>query len=617
MDPAVYLALAVGLAVTLQVLAALLKVPSLLLLLVAGFGLGQVVTPDEVLGRDMLFAGVTLAVGLILFEGALTLQRRTVRDLGTPISRLCTVTVAVSWLLTTLVGVALGLDLRVAALLGAILVVTGPTVINPILRTLRPTRRVSQLLRWESIIVDPIGAILAVGVYQVVTTIGDRQGIGTGLLTLTLSIAVAAAFSLPVGWALTHILRRHLIPDYLHGVVMLSVTVAALVASNLLVEESGLLTVTVLGVYLANQEGLHLEPVTEFMEHLQILFVGALFIMLAGRVTPGQVLDVAPLAGWFVLALVLVIRPVSIQLSLWRTKTAKSERTLMTFMAPRGIVAAAVTSIFAEEFHHAAEQTIDRAAELRAEDPQAAERVERFAVTLANLADEADTMVPLVFIVIVATVAIYGLGVGRLAERLSLATTAPRGVMFSSAPPWVVATAEVLRDLDVPTLVVARRGFDLARARNAGLRTEAADVLSEYAVEEMDLSGIKTFVATSPDDDTNTIACSSYARDLGRANTFQVSRRDHHDGDDRTGRAGQLVTRAAFDPALTYEELESKWRTERDVATVALTEEYSYEDFREQHPDDVVLFVHRANETGVAHAEMAEAAAGDVLVVMR
>lgn len=614
MDPAPYLALAVGLAVICQIASSLLKIPSLLLLLIVGFGLGQFVTPDAVLGQDLLFAGVTLSVGLILFEGALTLKVKRVRDLGRPILRLCTVTVAVAWALTTVLGILLGMDWRVALLLGAILVVTGPTVINPILRTLRPTRRVSQLLRWEGIVVDPIGAILAVLVYTAVVTFGG--GLGAGLLTLAASVAVAALSSIPLGWLLTVVLRRHLIPDFLHGVVLLAAAVASLVVSNLVVKESGLLAVTALGIYLANQEGIHLEPVTEFMEHLQVLFVGALFVMLAGRVTPAEIAEVAPMAALFILGLILIVRPVSVQLALLGTDTTRQERTLMTFMAPRGIVAAAVASIFALEFHHAATDIRDRGIELRQSDPEQAARLGSFAETLGGLAEQVDQLVPLVFLVIVSTVAIYGLGVGRLAERLGLAATTPRGVMFSGAPLWVIAAAKELRELEVPTLIVARPGFDLVRARAAGLRTEAADILSEYAVDGMDLTGIRSFVATGPDDDTNSIASASYARDLGRANSFQVARRDHHDDNERSGRATHLISRPAFDPPLGAEKLDSAWRRGSGVYRQTLSEELTMADVRENHPDDIILFVHRPGDTIVAHPQMAEPKAGDVLVML-
>src|SRR5690606_236421 len=132
--------------------------PSILLLLMVGFALGQGVDPEEVFGRDVLFGGVTIAVGLILFEGSMSLRSRDLKALRQPVLRLCTVTVLIAWALMTAAGIVVGIPWQLSLLVGAILVVTGPTVIAPILRSLRPTRRVSALLRWEGIIVDPIGA---------------------------------------------------------------------------------------------------------------------------------------------------------------------------------------------------------------------------------------------------------------------------------------------------------------------------------------------------------------------------------------------------------------------------------------------------------------------------
>ena len=456
MTPTTYLALTVVVAVSCQVVASRLRIPSLLLLLIVGFGLGNVVTADAVLGTEVLFAGVTLSVGLILFEGALTLRLRRIRDLGRPILMLCTLTVAIAWGLITVLGMLLGFDLRVALLLGALLVVTGPTVIGPILRTLRPTRRVSQLLLWEGIVVDPLGAVLALLVYTAVTTVDRTAGVVNGALAVASAVGTAALIAVPIGFVLAYLLRRHTIPDFLHGVVLLAAAVGSLVLSNVLVKESGLLTVTVLGIVLANRaEGL-LEPVTEFMENLQTLFVGALFIMLAGRITPGQVMAIAPVAAVFVLGLIVVVRPVSIQLGLLGTQATRRERLLMSLMAPRGIVAAAVTSVFALEFRHAGTNVRERA--VAETNPERAKELIDFAVRLDGLADQVDRVVPLVFLVIVATVAVYGLGIGRLAERLGLAAVDPRGVLFSSSPLWVVSAAQALHKLHVPTLVATRQG---------------------------------------------------------------------------------------------------------------------------------------------------------------
>ncbi|AXE37602.1 cation:proton antiporter [Acidipropionibacterium virtanenii] len=616
MNPAIYVALVVGLSVAAQWLGWRLRLPSLLFLLVVGFALGRAVSPDEVFGRDLLFAGVNLCVAIILFEGALSLKLRPVRDLGRPILRLCTVTVAASWLLVAVTARLLGFDLRVALLLGAILVVTGPTVINPILRQLRPTRRVSGLLRWEGIIVDPLGAILALLVYQGVTSI-EGASLWHELGRLGLTVLVALLVAVPVGLGLTTMLRRHLIPDFLQGVVFVGVALATVVGSNLILEESGLLAVTALGVLVTNRPGVELDRVLEFKENLQVLLVGALFVMLAGRVTPTEIADVAPIGLAFVAILVLIVRPVSVQLGLAGTETSRQERFLMSFMAPRGIVAASITSVFALQFSEAAQNVRSQAASAMARDPQRGRALSAFADRLAGMSGQVDRMVPLVFLVIVCTVAIYGLGIGRLAERLGLASASPRGVMFAGSPAWAIDAAVALRDLGVATMFVTRRGYDLDAVRAAGLRCEAADFLSEYAVDEMDLSGIASMVAVTPDDNVNSIGSVHYRRALGRANVFGLRRSDEgEDGDATTGTVPALKALTAFDPPLEHSELDRRWRAGARVGRVRITDQMNWQQFRRSFPDAVAMFVVRGSSTVVATPSMTAPKAGEVVVYL-
>ncbi|WP_404371559.1 cation:proton antiporter [Kytococcus sedentarius] len=615
MEPAPYLALVVALAVACQWVAWRWKIPSLLLLLVAGFGLGRLVVPDEVLGQSLLFAGVQVAVGIILFEGALGLRFRQVRDLGRPILRLCTWTVLVTWVLVTLMAWALGFDIRASLLVGAILTVTGPTVINPILRTLRPTRRVSQLLRWEGIVVDPIGAILAVLVLQVVTAAGRTGPFLDAVLTLSRAVGIAVLISVVSAWLLTWMMKQDLIPDYLQGVTFLAVALGGMTASNYVQAESGLLTVTLLGILLANQPDLHINHIIEFKEHLQVLFVGALFVVLAGRVEPAALVDVAPVAAVFILGLV-VIRVVAIAIGLYGTEVTREEKTLMMSMAPRGIVAAAITSIFALEFSHAADNAISVGEQARADGDhaQAATLFER-ASDLYALSTQVDTLVPLVFLVIVCTVALYGLGVGRLAERLGLATTSPRGVLFSGTGPWVVPAAKRLRELGVPTLIVARERGDLRQARMSGLRTEAASIISEYAVEDMDLAGIKSMVCATRDDGTNAIAASEFGHVLGRQNVFSL-KRDEEQNHARRATAGHLIGNIAFSPPTDYDGLLQRSRNGHRVSSVPLTEEFTSTDFWAEHPEAVVLFVHNESTTRVASGKQEEGEPGDTFVAL-
>lgn len=586
--PAPYLALVLLVAVVAQVVAWKIKLPSILLLLVIGFGLGRLVDPEEVLGSEVLFDGVTLAVGIILFEGALSLRLKHVKDLGKPVIRLCSVTVVIAWALITAAAMLVGFDIEVALLVGAILVVTGPTVIAPILRQLRPTRRVSSLLRWEGIVVDPIGAVLAVLVFQAVVSGSGGDAVPMLLLTLLKTLVVSFGIALPLGWVLEQLMRRHAVPDFLHGVVFLTAAVGSLVASNALQSESGLLTVTVLGVYLGNRPQLHLEHVVHFKENLQVLFVGVLFVILAGRVSPEQVVAVAPQALIFVAILVIVVRPASVLLGLARTSVTRDERRLLSFMAPRGIVAAAVTSIFALEFVHAAEHAADRAANAEAAE---AEQLIASAGRLSELAGQAEDLVPLVFIVIVVTVALYGLGVGRLAEKLGLATTSPQGILFVGGDQWIVDAAERLEDSGVTTLLVARDYAKLQPARMAGLTTETANILSDYAVKDMELAGIGSLISCTDDDEVNATAAREFAHVLGRANVYQLRRTDS--ADSRSGgrrqAASHLTARPVFQPATSHRDMTDLVASGMTVKRTKLTSEFTVDDLRRHYGEETVL----------------------------
>ena len=571
MTPEAYLALVLVVSVAAQWLAWQVKLPSILLLLLIGFGLGRLVDPEQVLGRDVLFGGVTIAVGIILFEGSMSLRLTHVRDLGRPVIRLCTVTVGVAWVLITLCAWLIGFHLQVALLVGAILVVTGPTVLAPILRQLLPTRRVSSLLRWEGIVVDPIGALLAVLVFQGVLIGGVGEAAPQLVLAVVKTVVVAFGIALAVGVVLEFMMRRHLIPDFLHGVTFLAAAVGAMVGANALQEQSGLVTVTVLGIFVGNRPELHVEHVAEFKEHLQVLFVGGLFVVLAGRIQPDALLEVAPRALVFVVLLVALVRPVSVIAGLWGTRVTRQERVLLACMAPRGIVAAAVSSIFALSF---------------AKNARDSGRPE-----LVHLADQASQLAPVVFVVIVCTVAIYGLGVGRLAERLGLASPSPQGILFVGDDDWVVQAAKVLDESRIQTLVLSRHYRSLAGARMSGLPTVTANILSDYAVKDMDLAGIGSLIACTSEEEVNATAAREFAHVLGRAHVYQLRRAlaEDRSSDKRKAEASHLTARPPFRPALSYAEMADRVERGMTVKRTRLTPEFTLTHFMERYGEQTVL----------------------------
>jgi NhaP-type Na+/H+ or K+/H+ antiporter len=571
MTPEAYLALVLVVSVAAQWLAWQVKLPSILLLLLIGFGLGRLVDPEQVLGRDVLFGGVTIAVGIILFEGSMSLRLTHVRDLGRPVIRLCTVTVGVAWVLITLCAWLIGFQLQVALLVGAILVVTGPTVLAPILRQLRPTRRVSSLLRWEGIVVDPIGALLAVLVFQGVLIGGVGEAAPQLALAVAKTVVVAFGIALAVGVLLEFMMRRHLIPDFLHGVTFLAAAVGAMVGANALQDQSGLVTVTVLGIFVGNRPELHVEHVAEFKEHLQVLFVGGLFVVLAGRIQPDALLEVAPRALLFVVLLVALVRPISIIAGLWGTRVTRQERVLLACMAPRGIVAAAVSSIFALSF---------------AKNARDSGRPE-----LVHLADQASQLAPVVFVVIVCTVAIYGLGVGRLAERLGLGSPSPQGILFVGDDDWVVQAAKVLDESRIQTLVLSRHYRSLAGARMSGLPTVTANILSDYAVKDMDLAGIGSLIACTSEEEVNATAAREFAHVLGRAHVYQLRRAlaEDRSSDKRKAEASHLTARPPFRPALSYAEMADRVERGMTVKRTRLTPEFTLTHFMERYGEQTVL----------------------------
>lgn len=578
------MAMVVFVAVISQWVAWALKVPSILLLLISGFALGQIIDPRAVFGVELLYAGVSIAVGVILFEGSLTLRWSEVSGLGTSVKRLCTLTVVIAWPLIFVAALISGVDARLAALIGAMLVVTGPTVINPILRQLRPTRRVSTLLRWEGIVVDPIGAVLATLVFTAIVARGN--GWTQVLISLGLTLVVGFGIGLTVGWYLAWLLRIHAIPDYLQGVLFLGIAVASFVASNAIQPESGLVTVTLLGLFLGNQQDLKLERVKEFKEHLQLLFVGALFVVLAALISVDDLRHALPIAAVFIPLLILVARPISVYLGLWRSDSTMQERTLLAFMAPRGIVAAAVTSIFALELEHYAE-----AARVKAEQATGAEaaRLAVHAQDLTGLADKASELVPLVFLVVVVTVAVYGLGVGRLAERLGLASSSPQGVLFAGGSEWVVQAAERLKELDLPVRVVTMNLDVVRKARSADVPVTYSHLLSDLVLRDLDFAGIGTVITASRDDEVNTNAAREFSHIFGTSRTFQLKR----GASMVKGKAGQASehhsARTPFSIPVSFAELDEKMAEGLTVRRTRLSKNFTREDFYKRYGTDTVV----------------------------
>lgn len=542
-----------------QWLAWRLRLPSILLLLLFGFLAGPVtglVRPLELFGEALLPL-VSLAVAIILFEGGLTLTWREIRATGNVVQRLVTVGALVTWIIGTLAAYwIVGLQWPLAILLGAILVVTGPTVIMPLLRHMRPSGPLGPVLKWEGIIIDPLGALLTVLVFEVIAA-GE-------LGSAPMHIGVAVFKTLVLGGGLgalaagliTLAFGRFWIPDFLHNGVALALVVTVFFLANQLQHEAGLLAVTVMGMVLANQRFADLQHVLEFKENLRTLLISALFILLAARLRFEDFEGIGPSSVLFVLVLILLARPVSVLASTFGSRLSWRERFVIGWLAPRGIVAAAVASVFA----------------LRLE---------------AAGYEQARLLVPLTFIAIVGTVVIYGLTAPLLARRLGVADPQAQGVLIVGAHKLPRELALALQKLKLRVLLVDTNYAAIRAARLASLPAYHGSILAEHAMEELDFGGIGRLMALTPNDEVNALAVQRFAALFGRASVFQLPPIEHTKS--RFAHAKHLHGRYLFGKELTFWQLERRLEEDWIIKTTKLTAEFDYKSFRQRYGEEAIL----------------------------
>jgi NhaP-type Na+/H+ or K+/H+ antiporter len=587
------LASVIVLGIGAQWLAWRLGVASILLLLVAGFLAGPVsglvfgrplVDPDELLG-DLLAPFVSIAVALILYEGGLSLRLAELREARAAVWRLVTFGAAITWALTALAAwLVLDLSPAMAILLGAVLVVTGPTVIVPLLIHIRPSGRIGAILKWEGIVIDPIGAMLAVLVFEAILLPSLGEAAPHVAVTLIKTIVIGGSFGFVAGMALALVLRWFWVPDYLENAVSIMFVVGAYTAAHWLQPESGLLAAVVMGITLANQRLVDVRHIVEFKENLRVLLISSLFVLLAARLLIADLTAI----GWsglvFLGLIVVVVRPASAFLCTLGSGLSGREVAFLSVMGPRGIVAAAVASIFA--LHLGAEGYA-----------------------------EAGVLVPLTFLVIIGTVSISSITAPYLAHRLGLADPKPQGVLLVGAHTWGRMLAAAINEQGFRALLVDTNRADIAAARMAGLETYSESILAEHLLDEIDLGGLGRLMAATPNDMVNILTVHRFLRVFGRSEVYQVSPRQKMADDAHRHLHGRWL----FDEDLSHNELARRVARGAIVKPTTLSAEFTYESFREHYGDTaVILFVVTASRRlNVITAEQpVDPKAGDTLVCL-
>lgn len=548
------------LAAAASALAWLLRLPSILLLLGFGFVAGPVagiINPDELFG-PLLLPLVSLFVALILFEGGMGLRFREIRGVSGIVRNLVTLGAVITWAVG---GVSayyvLGLDARLACLLGATLCVTGPTVVLPLLEFVKPRGSVGPILKWEGIVIDPIGALLAVVVFEVVLS-GELDSVATHAgAALARSVVAGGVLGLVGAGLLVAVIRLHLVPERLHAIVAMSLALGGFVLSNKVQGESGLLSVTVMGVALANQRAADIRGVVEFKENLRVLLLSSLFILLSARLKMEDLRQIGWETALFVAILIFIARPLCVAASALGSHTTWKERLFLMWLAPRGIVAAAVASVFS------------------------------LALEEAGYA-QARLLLPVTFGTIVITVAVYGLTIRPVAHRLGLADLNAQGVIIAGANPLGRALAGAIKEAGFRALLIDTNHSSVAECRKAGFEVYHGSILNDELMLRVDLNGIGRLLAVTPNDEVNFLATERFAHMFGRQGVFQLEPKP-----DLRGKRGlKIYATPLFSPEVTYPILEDWVLNGGTIKRTPITEEFDYAAYRELYGDGFIpLFV--------------------------
>jgi NhaP-type Na+/H+ or K+/H+ antiporter len=468
------------LAVTAQIAAGRLNVPALILLLPAGFTVGaftDLVNARALLGR-LYEPVVAFSVAVILFNTCLELDPRQMRGgLRRAVVALIVLGVPVTWAATTLSAIVLhGMSESAALLLGAILVVSGPTVLGPILAFVRPVERLQKLLTWEGTLVDPIGAILGAVVFHAVMARGPQTiAFEAGQFLASIVVGVGAAV---VGALLLWFALRLRLPAVLSTAVTVASVVAVAAAADVVRDDTGLIAAIIMGLVFGRLPGVDVAAHQPFFGTVVQLILGALFVAISATVTPSSVLRVLAPTLALVGILVLVVRPLVAFAATPFTDLSRKERAFVGWMAPRGIVAAATASVFSTGL-------------------------------VAEGIPGAEDILPATFLVIMVTVLLYGLTGPPVERFLGVTRSARTRPFLIGGAPWVLDLGRTLQRIGVEVLMWAGREEERQAIRRAGLELAPGELLAAAAGRGAALEGVNAVFLLTEEDDFNALAATS------------------------------------------------------------------------------------------------------------
>ena len=543
------------LSIACQYLAFRIRVPAILPLLIVGIVAGPVtgVIDADALFGDLLFPVVSLCVAIILFEGALTLKTSDISGHGSMVRNLCTIGTLVTMLVVAPAAhYGLGMSWQMAFLLGAIVTVTGPTVIVPMLRTVRPSAKIGNILRWEGIVIDPIGALLAVLVFEYI--VSTQNAVSHTLFAFGLTVSIGFGIGIAAGHFLGLMLRNHWIPHYLRNTAVLTIMLGAFAASNLMAHESGLLTVTIMGMWMANMKDVEVDDILEFKETLSVLLISGLFILLASRIELSAILNV----GWGALivlfAVMFVARPLGVFLSSFGTGLNVKELSLLAWIAPRGIVAAAVSALFSLKL-----EALDYA--------------------------QVEMLVPMVFLIIIATVVVQSLTSAKVAKWLGMRAPAPNGYLIFGGAQFSRMFATELMSHNIPVCLADTNWETIKLARMDGVPTYFGNPMSEHASRNLDLTTFGSVLVMSPYRQLNPLVTYHFEHEMGKGSVLALSHNETQQRPSHQVSESYSKKLGLFAEDVTYGRLAGLTAKGASVKTTSITDTFTYENYQNEYKE--------------------------------
>ncbi len=540
------------------------RMPAIVLMSIVGLLVGPilgVINPQESFG-DLFGPIISLAVAIILFEGSLNLDFREIRGFNKPLLRIVTLGAVIAWFAGSLAAHYLAdLSWAVAFVIGGLFIVTGPTVILPLLRQAKLKPRPAAILKWEGIVVDPFGALLAVFAFEFIQFTNDAVTL-KALLVFFAASAIAALLGFGVGRGLGWMFERGNVPEFLKSPMVFAVVLFTFVLSDEIMHETGLLAVTAMGITMANLHIASIKDMRHFKENISVLLISSIFVMLTASLNPQTLLRIF---DWeiitFVLAMLFLVRPLSIWLSTIGTDLTNKEKTLIGWIAPRGIVALTVSGYFAN-------------------------------VMLENGYKDAGIITALTFALVFSTVVAHGFTIGWVAKKLNLASSESPGVLIIGGNSFTTELAKSLQDLNHHVLIMDNSFEHLSNARKAGVKSMVSEILSEQTEYNVDLTPYPILIAATEMDSYNALICSNFVPELGRNALFQTALHKGDASDFHQSLGGSIL----FNQNETIYQLNMRVLRGQIIRKTLITEQYNYTKYlREREEDTLLLYILKQN----------------------